>query len=335
MKKNSLKIVKALLFLSLGLILIWLVTKNLTPEDKSNIYAAFKKADYFWIVIAMLISALSHWSRAIRWKMLLEAMGHKPKISNTFFAVMIGYLANFALPRLGEVSRCGVLTKYENIPFSESFGTVITERAFDVICLLLIFVLTLLMEFNKIYELVNINIIHPLHLKMLAFAGNTWLFLTLLLVLSIIAVLLFKYKLKIKALFSQKLVGILLGFWEGIKSVKNVKSPLAFIAHTVFIWSMYTLIVYVMFYSFSETAGLGVGTAFSIVAFGSVAIIFVPGGTGAYQALITQLLTVSYFISFPIAFAFSWIVWTLSLIVILILGLLSLVLLPIVNKEKL
>lgn len=335
MKKRILQIAKALLFLSIGMVLIWLVTRNLTESDKGNIMAAFKQANYFWIVLAMVISGLSHWSRAIRWKMLLEAMGHKPKLSNTFFAVMIGYLANFALPRLGEVSRCGVLTKYEKIPFSESFGTVITERAFDVICLLLIFILTIIMEFDKIFDLVNNKILQPLQLKLIHMADNSFIMIAFFVAVMMAIWLIVKFKTKIGAIFSDKFIGLLKGFWEGIKSVKNVKNPIAFIAHTIFIWSMYTLIIYFAFYSFAETGHLGLGAAFSILAFGSVAIIFVPGGTGAYQALITELLTTSYFISFAIAFAFSWIVWTLGLVVILILGLISLVLLPILNKEKL
>lgn len=334
MKQKLVSIGKALLFLGIGLLLIWLVTHNLTETDKTNIFKAFREANYFWIGIAIVLSGISHWSRAIRWKMLLEAIGHKPSTSNTFFAVMIGYLANFALPRLGEVSRCGVLTKYEKIPFSESFGTVITERAFDVICLLIIFILTILMEFSRIYDLVNQKIIAPLKGKIHGLLEQPMLLVLLALAGLTLIFLFFKYKNKIANLFSEKFLGMLRGFWEGIKSVRHLKRPWAFLFHTVLIWGIYSLIIYVCFYSFSETGQLGWGAAFSILAFGSVAIIFVPGGTGAYQALITELLTTSYLISFAIAFAFSWIVWTLSLAVILVLGLISLVLLPVLNKSE-
>ncbi|HRH03836.1 MAG TPA: lysylphosphatidylglycerol synthase transmembrane domain-containing protein [Bacteroidia bacterium] len=333
MNKSLANVLKALFFLGIGILLIWLVTRNLSDSDKKNILLAFKEAKYIWIAVAMIISGLSHWFRAVRWKMLLTALGHQPKVSTTFFAVMIGYLANFALPRLGEVSRCGVLTKYEKIPFSESFGTVITERAVDVICLLIIFGLTLLLEFHRIFQLVNDSILSPFQNKLMHLKENLlFVFLFVLFCLTCIVVF-FKYKHKFQQLFSGKFLATIKGFWEGMKSVKNVKNPFGFVAYTVAIWGCYALILYCSFLCFDETTTLGWGAALAILTFGSVAIIFVPGGTGAYQALVTQLLTASYFISFVIAFAFSWIVWTSSLLVILILGIISLVLLPLLNKQ--
>ena len=143
--RNASAIVKFLLFLSIGMLLVWLVVKDITAEEKTNIKIAFEKANYFWIVLSMILVTVSHWSRAVRWKMLLEPLGYKPKTSNTFFAIMVGYLANLALPRLGEVSRCGVLNKYEKVSFEEAFGTVIAERAIDLLCLVLVFFLTLIM----------------------------------------------------------------------------------------------------------------------------------------------------------------------------------------------
>lgn len=334
MKKLSLDVAKALLFLSIGIFLIWLVTKDLTESDKKNIYSAFQQANYFWIVVSMLISFASHWSRAIRWKILLEALDHKPKTSNTFFAVMVGYLANFALPRLGEVSRCGVLSKYENIPFTESFGTVITERIIDVICLLIIFVITMIAEFDKIYALVNQKIIAPLTSKMAVVMNNKGSLLLVLILILALLILLYKYRKQINTKVFGKFSNIIKGFIDGLQSIRNIKRPLAFISHTVFIWTMYFLVLYICFFSFTELSHLGVGASLSVMIFGSVGIIFVPGGTGVYQALVTEVLTVSYFISFATAFAFSWIVWTSSLLVILLFGLISLVLLPILNKEK-
>ena len=113
----------------------------------------------------MVLSILSHVSRAIRWRILLQPLGFNPKLSNTFFAVMVGYLANFALPRLGEVSRCGVLTKYEKIPFTEAFGTVIAERVIDLLCLIIIFFATLFFQFNELWGLTNDYIVQPAKLK--------------------------------------------------------------------------------------------------------------------------------------------------------------------------
>ena len=113
---------------------------NLTATEKKDIYNSFLTANYWWLLLSIFFGIISHYSRAIRWKILLEPMGYKPSTRNTFMAVMIGYFANLALPRLAEVTRCGVLTRYEKIPFSKSFGTVITERGIDLITLILVFI---------------------------------------------------------------------------------------------------------------------------------------------------------------------------------------------------
>ena len=120
-------------FLGLGILFIWLFVRQLTPEQEHEIIVSFTKANYWWLLPVFVVWFLSLLFRAIRWNMMLQSMEYFPKIYNTFMAVLIGYFANLALPRLGEVSRCSVLTKYENIPFSKSFGTVITERVFDML----------------------------------------------------------------------------------------------------------------------------------------------------------------------------------------------------------
>ncbi len=334
MQKQAKTITKFLFFIGIACLLIWLVVKDLTAEDKANVAEAFGKAKYSWIIFSIFLSFLSHLSRAMRWRMLLQPLGYNPKTSNTFFAVMIGYLANFALPRLGEVSRCGVLTKYEKIPFTESFGTVITERVFDVICLMIIFFITLYTQFEKISTHVSEKIITPLQQKLMPlFGGKGFALITVVLVLFII-VFIFLRKRKSSNTIFEKMIGFAMGFWQGIKSIRNLKNPGLFIFHSVFIWTMYYAIVHVSFFAFEETSQLGVGEALAVLIFGSVGIIFVPGGTGAYQLLVTDTLTKIYLISFSTAFAFSWIVWSSSLVLIVLLGVLSLILLPILNKNE-
>ncbi|PKO95047.1 MAG: TIGR00374 family protein, partial [Bacteroidetes bacterium HGW-Bacteroidetes-9] len=123
---------------------------NLTASQKHEIFQSLKIADYTWIAVAILLGMLSHLSRAMRWKILMEPMGYKPRTANVFMAVLIGYLANLALPRLGEVSRCGILTRYEKIPFNKSFGTVITERAIDMLTFVLLFFFLLFTQSGKL-----------------------------------------------------------------------------------------------------------------------------------------------------------------------------------------
>lgn len=334
MKKPVTNILKFLFFLSIGILLIWLAVHNKTDEEIANIKIAIKQANYFWIGVSLLVTGLSHAFRALRWKMLLKPLGHSPKTSNTFFAVMVGYLANFALPRLGEVTRCGILTKYEKVPFTEGFGTVITERALDLVCLILVFFATLALEFTKISGIANDLIFNTLSEKMHALMQKQTFVIIAVLVLLLIAGALFYFRKKIQTLITGKAKGFIVGIWDGLKSVKNVDKPMLFIFHTVAIWAMYILQVYVCFFAFGETSHLSFVVAVVIVVFGSVGIIAVPGGTGAYQAIVIQILTTVYLISGTIAFAFAWAVWTTQFALILILGLISLILLAVLNKEK-
>lgn len=333
MRKRVINIVKFLFFLGLGILLIWLAVRNLTEKDKASIKEAFTQANYFWILLSMFLSFLSHLVRAMRWRLLIQPLGFNPKISNTFFAVMVGYLANFALPRLGEVSRCGILTKYEKIPFTEAFGTVIAERAIDLLCLILIFFATLFFQFEQLWGLTNEKIVSPLSVKFSALMQSNLFVPVLAVVITVIIILIFVFRKKSSGGFFKKIKDVALGFWEGLKSVKNIKRPILFVFHTVLIWVLYTSLLYVGFLCFKETSHLGMDAALAIMLFGSLGIIFVPGGTGAYQALVTETLTSVFKISFTFAFAFSWLIWTSQFILILLLGAISLILLPILNKE--
>jgi len=327
LKDKILSIFKIVFFLGIGIFLIWLVVRNLTEEQKQQIIAAFKEANYAWVVLAILVGIVSNVSRAIRWKMLLKPMGHSPKLSNTFMAIMIGYLANLAVPRLGEVSRCGILTKYEKIPFNQSFGTVITERIIDMICLIVLFIITFFVEHEKIYNYTIQTIVNPIRGKL---SINTLLFSFILLVGFVLLVFIFRKKSKNS--FLPKIRSIIKGFIEGVISIKNVEKPFWFVFHSVFIWFVYYLTVYICFYCFKETALLKASTAMVVLAFGSVAVIITPGGIGAYPVIVTEVLSL-FNIPVPIGFALGWIVWLSQTLELIIIGLISLLLLPLINKE--
>ena len=150
MKDKILNTAKFLFFLGIGIGLIWLVVKDLTEKDKEEIYKSFREANYWWIIVTILLGFLSNVSRAIRWKMLMKPLGHSPRLDNTVYAIFIGYMANYALPRLGEVTRCGILNRYDKVPMNELLGTVLAERAIDMLCLILIFFYTLFAQYSLI-----------------------------------------------------------------------------------------------------------------------------------------------------------------------------------------
>ncbi len=327
-----LNILKILFFLGLGIALIWLALRKTTDQEFANIKTSFLTANYFWVSLSILITGLSHFFRAVRWKILLKPLGHTPKTSNTFFAVMVGYLANFAIHRMGEVTRCGLLTTYEKVPFTAGFGTVISERAFDVVCLLIIFFAALGMEFDRIYGIANNLIFHTISQKFHSLMEKQTFVIGAGITLFIIAIAMFYFRKKIQSLFSTKVKGFLNGLWSGLISIKNVDKPVWFIVHTILIWTMYVLQVYVCFYAFPETSHLSIMVAVVIVVFGSLGVIATPGGTGAYQLIVIQILMSIYLISYTSAFAFAWAVWTSQFIFILFTGFLSLLLLTLLNK---
>lgn len=282
----------------------------------------------------MAAGVLAHISRAMRWRMLLAPLGLIPKLSNTFCAVMIGYLGNLALPRLGEVLRCGILKRYEKIPLTQSFGTVIAERVIDVFVLFILFIVSIWLEYERMHSYLSENILAPLKLKLYSLAESK---IMLLLFIGIIiggVALFFILRKKIsRNPVIQKIMGLLLSFLDGIRSVAKVKNPLLFILHSLFIWTMYLMSVYFCVFAFQETETLSLSSCLIILTFGSFGVIATPGGIGAYQWIVLQIMLLWGY-STAIGVAFGWIAWLAQVAVVLLGGLLSFGLLAIGNKEK-
>jgi len=334
LKKIILNAVKFLVFLSLGVALIWLVVKDLSEKDKVEIVRSISEANYAWIGLAMVVGIVAHISRAIRWKMLLAPLELKPKLSNTFYAVMIGYLGNLAINRLGEVLRCGILRRYEKIPFVQSFGTVITERIIDVILLLIVYILGAWLEYDRMKTYIADNITTPFGNKMHKLTANTTMFLLLLGIVAVVLILLFVFRKKIfQNPAVKKITTKAYSFWEGIRTVSKVKNPALFIFHSFFIWAMYLLSVYFCAFAFNETKTITIPDCLVIMAFGSLGVIATPGGIGAYQWIVLQILTFWGY-STAMGVAFGWVVWLAQTIVVLAVGLFSFGMLAINNKEK-
>ena len=151
-RKLIFNILKFVVFLGIGLLLIWVITKDLTAEQKEELRNSFRVADYWWVGLSIVIGILSHYVRALRWKMMLQPLGCNPRISTTFYSVMVAYLANMAVPRLGEITRCGIVQRYEKVPFDKAVGTIVVERSIDLLMLFLVTSLLFVTQFTMIYE---------------------------------------------------------------------------------------------------------------------------------------------------------------------------------------
>ncbi|WP_341836326.1 lysylphosphatidylglycerol synthase transmembrane domain-containing protein [Chitinophaga pollutisoli] len=318
-------------FLGLGILIIWWTVRGFTPQQINEIKEAMRQGNYWLLIPAMILGFASHWVRALRWRLLFAPLGYAPKKVNTFFAVMIGYLLNLAVPRLGEVARCGVLSRYEKIPVDRLVGTMIAERAIDLLCLIILLTVTVLVQVDVVGAFVNAYIWVPLSGKFTGVTLATWGIIALggMLFVVLIAWLLRRFK-HTKAGISFH--NLLRGIVEGILSVGKLRGKGWFLFYTMLMWFLYFSQVYIAFWCLEETIGLGVKAALSILAFGSIGMIATQGGIGAYQYIVQQIL-ILYGISATIGFAFGWIIWLAQTALMLVLGLGSMAAIPVYNKK--
>lgn len=335
MKKALVNVLRFLFFAGLGVFFIWLFLHKLTSDQKHEIVLSFRSANYLWLGIAIILGVLSHYERSVRWRMLIEPMGYKPRAGNTFFAVMIGYIANLALPRLGEVSRCTVLTRYENVPFNKGFGTVITERAIDMIIFMLLFIINIAIQYDRLSTYINTRIFEPIEQKLsLSFnLGNSLLIFMVVMLALLIGFYFILRKRLLKNKFYQKIKHLIDGFVQGLKSLLLIKRPWLFIFHSFGIWGLYLLMAYLVFFCMPESSHLGIDAGLAALVFGSIGIMIVQGGIGIYPAIIAETL-VLYGVESTKGYALGWLIWSSQTITIILLGVVSLIILPVINKKK-
>ncbi len=328
-------VIRFTVFLGIGIFFIWIFLRNLTPDQKKEIFNSMGNANYWWIALAIPLGILSHYARAMRWKMLIETMGYKPGNTNMFFAVITGYFANLALPRLGEVSRCSILTKYENVPFNKSFGTVITERALDFIIFLFLFFLNLALQAERLSGYINEKIYKPLQAKFhitYNLSGTLTILVVAFAVVGTLIFLIFRKQILANKMYL-KIKEIVLGFVEGMKSLIKVRNLWLFGFYTFSIWALYLLMAYIVFFSIPASSGVGLDAGLAVLVFGSVGFMVVQGGIGIYPAIVAETL-VLYGVASAQGYALGWLIWTSQNLTIVLVGIISLVLLPLLNNRK-
>ena len=328
MQKKIINLITYVLTFGLCAFLIWFSLKDLQPEDIEKIKFSVSKARFILLIPILIMGLLSHWSRAVRWKYLMEPLDMKPSTLNTFFAVMIGYLANMFLPRLGEVIKCTVLARYEKLPADKLIGTIITERAFDILCLLLIFVITIVVQVDLASEYL-VTLMDKFN--SVKGGGNGKIILGVIVLIAVILYVLRKRIGNTKVMMKVK--GVLSNIISGIMSFRHMKNKKGFVFHTVLIWSLYFGMIVLGFKSIEETSMLGYKTGLSVLSFGSIGMIATPGGMGAYTLLVNEIVSL-YGIEKAMSLAISWIIWLVPSLIILLGGSISLLLIPIVNNKK-
>ena len=327
MKKTLLKILQFLAFFAIGAVIFWLIYKD---QDIDHIKSVLKNdVKYFWIWLSLFMGLLSHISRTLRWGLMIEPVSHKPRFINTFLAVMVGYLMNMALPRMGEVSRCGVLARYEKISFTKLLGTVVAERLVDMISLLILLGITILSQFGMMINFVNAN--PGIKQKIISVFSSPILIIGVIVLLVLFFI--FRKTLQNTSLF-KKITTVIYNFKVGFISIRSIRKKGWFYFHSVFIWLMYYLMLYVIFFAFdftkdlSPVAGL---TTFVLASFGMVAP--VQGGIGAWHFMAKEALSL-YGVANEDGIIFAFVAHSSMTVMIIFIGIISLMVLPFINRRN-
>jgi uncharacterized membrane protein YbhN (UPF0104 family) len=323
-------VVKYLLLFAIGLLLLWLTFRK---ENLHDVFVKIEHANFFYVAIAFVFGFVAFVLRAHRWNMLLKPMGFAPKLSNACYALGIGYFANLAIPRIGEITRCGVLSKSENVPFEKLIGTVIIERVIDLFMLAFSMLLVALLEFDLLKNFLVEKIISPMKEKTSEGSSGSSLWLILIGVV-VIAAMFFIFRSKKTQQLKIKIKQLYVGVIDGLKTIFKMKNPGWFVFHTVLIWILYFLATYVSFFSLESTSGLGVKEGIFVLVAGGLGMSApVQGGIGAYHYIVSQSLML-FNISSTDGIVYATLVHTNQTILVVIIGIISLFLVFKVNKKK-
>ncbi|HVY73979.1 MAG TPA: lysylphosphatidylglycerol synthase transmembrane domain-containing protein [Puia sp.] len=332
-KKNVITIFQYVLFASLAVFFVWLSLRGLDREKWRELRTAMNRAHYWLLVPVFGLLLISHWLRALRWRQLMEPMGYRPRRINAFLAVMIGYFVNLGAPRLGEVVKCTILARYEKVPAEKLVGTIVAERAFDVISLFIVFALSLVLQFDIVSSLAR-DYIAPLFHKTggISALAKIAILLTGGILLFILLRILFKRFGHINIV--QRIRNLLTGVWHGLISVRALKNKSLFFFYTVGIWILYLLSTWCGFFAIDETSRLGLADALTVLVMGSIGMIVSPGGIGAYALLVMETVALYNVPKEPYGQALGWLLWLGQFLSFITFGVISFILLPRVNQAK-
>jgi uncharacterized protein (TIRG00374 family) len=283
---------------------MYLVMKGI---DFKRILADLKSANYFWVAVSVVIGLVAFVARAYRWNLLIEPLGHRPSLKNSYHAVAIGYIANIALPRLGEFSKCVSLNRTNRIPIDSLVGTILIERAIDMVTLLFLLLVIFIGKFESFGKFISEKIFVPLGAKFANLFHESSRLLIIIgasLVLLIVLSYIFRHQLA-KIHLYRKIRKIVSGILGGLKTVYKMRKRLQFLAATFVIWLCYFLMTYLIFFTIPETSHLTPIDGLFILVIGSFGMVIpVQGGFGAFHGMIILGLSL-YGITLDKAFVYA------------------------------
>ncbi len=328
MKRFVANILKYLIGFGIAVVLIWWSLHNLSSKDIMDIKAALLRARFWLLLPVFVILLLSHWFRAMRWKQLINPMGYHPSILDLVCGILIGYIANQLVPRAGEIVRCTTVAKANKIPPEKIIGTIVAERAFDVICLALITLGTFFMEYRYIQSYFT-DILQSLRNGLLHGGSRRWWILGGIVLVIVLLVWITKRAQSHK--WGRFMATVAKGLWEGLMSIKRVENKWLFLVNTLFIWCCYILATWLGCFALEETSHLAISTGVAMLVFGTFGIIIAPGGLGAYPIAIQKTLGL-YGMDDTIGLAAGWILWLAQFLFTIIFGLAAYLLLNYIKR---
>src|SRR6185312_4466283 len=334
MKKGMLVLLQYTFFAALAAFFVWLSLKGMDKKSWAQLKEALDQANYWLLIPVLLLLLLSHWLRALRWRQLIEPMGYEPSKVNCFLGVMIGYFVNLGAPRLGEVVKCTILARYEKVPADKLVGTIVAARAFDVVCLGIVFGLTFLLQFDVIHSLTT----GSTFLHHGPGQSSPWKWRIAAGVLALVVLFVVIRGRWVPSRWSRivhKRKASVVNILHVLTSVRSIRNKPLFFFYTIGIWCLYLLSTWFGFFAISATRNLSLVDALSVLAMGSVGMIVSPGGIGAYALLVRE--TVSFYNVPPLPYgqALGWLLWFGQFLSFILFGTVSFVLLPRINKKRL
>ena len=330
MNKKLFNLFRYLFFLGLGIFLLWLTLRN---SNWNNIRKDLSDANYLYLIPATMMLLVSHYVRAMRWKILIKPLGYSPSSLNTFLAVMVGYWANLAVPRLGEVLKCTILSRYEKVPADKLIGTIVAERAIDVCSLVVIMLITISLQ----YELIG-NFASGIFTDFFSARSGNFSALRIVITIAIALFFVFICAWMLKKLNHLSSVGkikkVFAGIWQGLISIRYIKNKGLFFLQSAIIWALYLYSTYMGFFAMKDLSRYGIKAAFSALTFGSFGMIIPsPGGIGSFQYAIQQVM-ILYGVTPEKGLSLGMLIWFAQTGIIIIFGTVAFLLLPVVNKIK-
>ncbi|MGE0078489.1 MAG: lysylphosphatidylglycerol synthase transmembrane domain-containing protein [Bacteroidales bacterium] len=321
MKKGIGKYINFAVFLSLAILLLYYAFRSV---DFNHIVQGFRSVNYLWIFLSILAGLIAHILRAIRWGILIEPLGKKPSLPNLFSAVMVGYLANVAFPRFGEIAKCGSIRKTDGVKFESLVGTVVVERAMDLVMLLVSTLIVIAIKIDLFGGFIYDKILLPIKNKALQIEGYQ---LIIILIVLAAFVLLFVFIIKSGLLghrLSEKVKSMYHGVIDGLRSVTRTHRLSQFLVLSVLIWIFYWIMTWLLIYSTPITSGLTIWDGLFIMVIGSFGMtVPVQGGFGAFH-IITAIALGIFGISYDDGLVFAIVSHESQTIFLIISGLLAL-----------